>query len=54
MCAREAIGRDDEGEGGNCYDDARISPVIRQTLQHWASVLTERDVDDAIKKMAKG
>ena len=33
------------------YDDASISPVIRQTLQHWAYELTARDVEDAIKKM---
>uniref|UniRef100_A0A0G4GPA2 Uncharacterized protein n=1 Tax=Chromera velia CCMP2878 TaxID=1169474 RepID=A0A0G4GPA2_9ALVE len=28
---------------GRPYNDAGVSPVIRQTLQHWGYVLTERD-----------
>lgn len=30
---------------GGKYDDFNISPKIRQTLQHWAYVLTEKDFD---------
>lgn len=29
---------------GTTYDDVRISPKIRQTLQHWGVVLTKVDV----------
>jgi hypothetical protein len=29
------------------FDDESISPVIRQTLQHWAYVITEKDVKGA-------
>ncbi|CEL93163.1 unnamed protein product [Vitrella brassicaformis CCMP3155] len=28
---------------GTRYDDVQVSPVIRQTLQHWGYVLTEAD-----------
>eukprot|EP00611_Tribonema_gayanum_P027189 TRINITY_DN663_c0_g1_i5.p1 TRINITY_DN663_c0_g1~~TRINITY_DN663_c0_g1_i5.p1 ORF type:complete len:261 (-),score=62.59 TRINITY_DN663_c0_g1_i5:506-1288(-) len=31
------------GRAGTSYDDKSISPVIRQVLQHWGYVLTERD-----------
>jgi hypothetical protein len=27
------------------YDDAKVSPVIRQGLQHWAYILTRKDFD---------
>jgi hypothetical protein len=30
------------GRAGKRYDDFSISPVIRQTLQHWGYTLTER------------
>ena len=26
------------------YDDFTVSPKIRQTLQHWACILTEKDL----------
>jgi hypothetical protein len=29
---------------GAKVDDPRVSPVVRQTLQHWAYVLTEEDL----------
>uniref|UniRef100_A0A7S1JA41 Uncharacterized protein n=1 Tax=Eutreptiella gymnastica TaxID=73025 RepID=A0A7S1JA41_9EUGL len=29
--------------GGKHFDDASVSPVVRQTLQHWAYTLTEAD-----------
>eukprot|EP00128_Syssomonas_multiformis_P007203 Colp12_sorted_trinity150504_noHs@7288 len=32
------------------YDDVSISPVIRQTLQHWAYQLTQRDFEKYAKK----
>lgn len=35
--------------GGTTFDDASISPVIRQSLQHWGYVLTKRDADAYIK-----
>lgn len=28
---------------GRAYDDAAVSPVVRQTLQHWAYTLTKSD-----------
>ena len=35
--------------GGTSFDDERISPVIRQALQHWGYVLTKRDADKCIE-----
>ena len=35
--------------GGTTFDDERISPVIRQALQHWGYVLTKRDADKYVK-----
>jgi hypothetical protein len=29
---------------GTSYDDEKVSPVIRQVLQHWAYQLVEKDV----------
>ena len=56
LCSMKAISRKSSSKGLKedallVYDDASISPVIRQTLQHWAYELTARDVEDAIKKM---
>merc|ERR1711871_1378915 len=34
---------------GTTYDDATISPVIRQALQHWGYELTKRDADAYVK-----
>jgi len=34
---------------GREFNDANVSPVIRQTLQHWGYVLTERDFDKYVK-----
>lgn len=34
---------------GTTYDDYSISPVIRQSLQHWGYELTERDADAYVK-----
>ena len=31
------------------FDDDNISPKIRQTLQHWGYILTEKDYKDEIK-----
>jgi hypothetical protein len=31
------------------FDDPRVSPVIRQTLHHWAYCLTEKDYIRAMK-----
>ena len=28
---------------GQAYDDASVSPVVRQTLLHWAYELSEED-----------
>ena len=35
---------------GRAFDDASVSPVVRQTLQHWAYRLTEADHDAYAKK----
>ena len=57
MCAVKAIAKREKKKAGtevgdgNGHDDESISPVIRQTLLHWAYILTERDVSDAMKKM---
>ena len=32
------------------HDDAKVSPVIRQSLQHWAYELTEDDLQAHKKK----
>jgi hypothetical protein len=41
------------GRAGKAYDDASISPVIRQTLQHWGYHLTEEDLKEHAKKNGK-
>ena len=33
------------------FDDQTVSPVIRQTMLHWAYEITERDVKDVMKRM---
>ena len=33
------------------WDDQSVSPVIRQTMLHWAYEITERDVKDVLKRM---
>lgn len=35
---------------GKPFDDESVSPVIRQTLQHWAYVLTDADAKQYAKK----
>lgn len=35
---------------GKRFDDASVSPVIRQTLQHWGYVLTQKDADAYVKR----
>lgn len=34
-----------------CFDDVSVSPVIRQTMLHWAYEITERDVVEVMKRM---
>ena len=34
------------------WDDWRVSPVVRQTLQHWAYTLTQRDYDIRLQQLA--
>lgn len=38
------------GRSKSTFDDLSISPVIRQTLQHWGYVLTEKDFKAYAKK----
>ncbi|KAL4233085.1 hypothetical protein ACF0H5_007770 [Mactra antiquata] len=38
---------------GCAFDNAGVSPVVRQTLQHWAYRLNENDFDAGVKKMKK-
>ena len=33
------------------FDDQSVSPVIRQTMLHWAYEITEQDVKDVMKRM---
>ena len=35
------------------FDDDSVSPVIRQSLQHWAYMLTEIDFDDDVMSRVK-
>lgn len=39
---------------GKRFDDATISPVVRQTLLHWAYELTQHDLDKFAALMKKG
>lgn len=36
------------------YDDISVSPVVRQTLQHWAYSLTEKDYQAYARKLGTG
>lgn len=35
------------------YDDEKVSPVVRQTLQHWGYCLTEADFGVGAEKVKK-
>ena len=41
------------GPAGKRFDDATVSPVIRQTLLHWGYELTERDFHLHVAKAKK-
>ena len=36
---------------GKAFDDESVSPVVRQTLQHWAYRLTRADFDIGAKRV---
>ena len=36
------------------FGDPEICPVVRQTLQHWAYVLTEKDFDQGVEERFAG
>ncbi len=36
------------------YDDPTVSPVVRQTLQHWGYALSEADYKAQSRRIAKG
>ena len=36
---------------GCAFDNFAVSPVVRQTLQHWAYTLTKEDFDKYAKKV---
>mmetsp|Transcript_5964 Transcript_5964/g.12600 ORF Transcript_5964/g.12600 Transcript_5964/m.12600 type:complete len:304 (-) Transcript_5964:1116-2027(-) len=38
---------------GARFDDDSISPVIRQTLQHWGYALTEKDLERHVTRVSK-
>lgn len=38
---------------GANFDDYSVSPVVRQTLQHWAYKLTQEDFDEGAAKVNK-
>ena len=40
-------------KSGCGYDNMGVSPVVRQTLQHWAYKLTKEDFEAGVKKMKK-
>jgi hypothetical protein len=39
---------------GKSYDDFSVSPVVRQTLMHWAYELTEKDYDEYAAQVRQG
>ena len=39
---------------GAAHDDPAVSPVVRQTLQHWAYRLTQADHDSYAAKVRRG
>lgn len=39
--------------GGAQYNDPNISPVVRQTLQHWGYRLTEDDYQAKVKQLKR-
>mmetsp|Transcript_904 Transcript_904/g.1355 ORF Transcript_904/g.1355 Transcript_904/m.1355 type:complete len:245 (+) Transcript_904:76-810(+) len=41
------------GRAGREYDDFSISPVVRQTLQHWGYVLTKEDYENYMRMNGK-
>lgn len=40
-------------KAGAKYDDFKVSPVVRQTLLHWAYELTEKDFKEGAKRVKK-
>ena len=38
---------------GATFADASISPVVRQTLQHWGYQLNKHDYDLGVKRVKK-
>lgn len=38
---------------GKSYDDASVSPVVRQTLLHWAYQLSAADFESGTKRVSK-
>ena len=36
---------------GKGFDDESVSPVVRQTLQHWAYQLIEWDFHEGVKRV---
>ena len=38
---------------GKSFDDASVSPVVRQTLQHWAYVLTGADFAKGARRVVR-
>lgn len=40
-------------KAGAEYDDFKISPVVRQTLLHWAYELTQKDFEQGAKRVKK-
>ena len=38
---------------GKSYDDASVSPVVRQTLLHWAYELSAADFESGTKRVSK-
>ena len=40
-------------KSGCAFDNMTVSPVVRQTLQHWAYKLTKEDFDSRVKILKK-
>ena len=38
---------------GRAFDDATVSPVVRQTLQHWAYVLHAKDFAQGARRVIR-
>ena len=48
---RRALANKCASAGVPASRSSEVSPVITQTLLHWADALTDKDVDEALRRM---